>query len=167
MQGKRASESRVIRANRVFPGDTNNHGTLFGGMIMSEMDMVASISAARHARKGCVTASMDSVEFLVPIRMTDYVCFESFVIWTGTSSMEVFVKVTAEDLQTGERRIAATSFASFIALENGKPVPVPPVIPETEEEKKLHEIAIERAKRRQDRKEISKKVAEFISLERL
>lgn len=85
-----------MRTSRVFPNDVNNHNTLFGGRLMSDIDQVASISAANHSRKDCVTASTDSVDFLHPIRPTDSVYFESYVTWTGRSSMEVFVKVIAE-----------------------------------------------------------------------
>lgn len=81
-----------------------------------------------------------------PIRQSDSVSFEAFVTWTGRSSMEVFVKVITKDLKTGYRRIAATSFLTFVAVdENNKPIPVPQVIPQTEEEKKLYETAEVRA----------------------
>jgi acyl-CoA hydrolase len=76
---------------------------------MSDVDQVASISAARHSRRECVTALTDSVDFLHPVLTTDSVCFESYVTWTGTSFMEVFVKIIAEDLRSGERSIAATA----------------------------------------------------------
>lgn len=136
MESKTCNESRVVRTSRIFPNDVNNHNTMFGGKLMSDMDMLASISAARHSRKECVTASTDSVDFLSPITQQDSVCFESFVTWTGTSSIEVFVKIIAENLLTGNRKIAATAFFTFVALdENGKPTKVPRIIPETEEEK--------------------------------
>ena len=106
----------MFKTSRVFPTDLNDHNTLFGGKILAEMDMVASISASRHSRKECVTASMDWVDFLHPVRSSDCVSYESFVIWTGRTSMEVFVKVVAEDLISGEKRIAATSFVTFVAL---------------------------------------------------
>ena len=103
----------MFKTSRVFPTDLNDHNTLFGGKILAEMDMVASISASRHSRKECVTASMDWVDFLHPVRSSDCVSYESFVIWTGRTSMEVFVKVVAEDLISGEKRIAATSFVTL------------------------------------------------------
>ncbi|MEC0300984.1 acyl-CoA thioesterase [Peribacillus frigoritolerans] len=157
-------ESRVIRTTRVFPNDVNNHNTLFGGSLMNHLDQVASTSAARHSRKDCVTASTDSVDFLYPIETTDSVLFESYVSWTGRSSMEVFVKIIAEDLKSGDRRIAATALLTFVAIDEYKcPTPVPTVIPETEEEKKLHETASERAKRRLERKEKRKELAEYLT----
>ncbi|EEM11471.1 Uncharacterized acyl-CoA thioester hydrolase [Bacillus pseudomycoides] len=163
--GKTVNESRVFKTSRVFPTDLNDHNTLFGGKILAEMDMIASISATRHSRMECVTASMDWVDFLHPVRSTDCVSYESFVIWTGRTSMEVFVKVVAEDLISGEKRIAATSFVTFVALgKENNPVPVPHVIPETEGEKKLHEIAVLRAQQRHIRKAESKKIATLLTL---
>ena len=162
---KYCKESRVIRTSRVFPNDVNNHNTLFGGRLMSDIDQVASISAAKHSRRDCVTASTDSVDFLQPIRPTDSVCFESYVTWTGTSSMEVFVKVISENLKTGERKVSATALLTFVALdENKRPSPVAQVIPETVEETKLHETGAERARIRAERKKESKALATFISM---
>ena len=120
MEAKYCKESRVIRTSRVFPNDVNNHNAFFGGRLMSDLDQVASIAAARHSRRECVTASTDSVDFLYPVRPTDSVCFESYVSWTGTSSMEIFVKIIAEDLNPGERKIAATAFLTFVALDEHK-----------------------------------------------
>ncbi|MCE7792673.1 acyl-CoA thioesterase [Salipaludibacillus sp. CUR1] len=164
MKAKPCKDSRVIKTGRVFPQDTNNHNTLFGGKLMRDIDDVASISAARHCRRECVTASTDSVDFLHPIRQTDSVCLESHVTWTGKSSMEVFVKVIAEDLLTADRRVAATSFLTFVALdEEGKPAGVPDVIPETEEEKYLHDTAPERSRVRKEGRKESKKLAQILS----
>ncbi|WP_034671060.1 acyl-CoA thioesterase [Ectobacillus panaciterrae] len=164
MEAKYCKDSRVVRTSRIFPNDVNNHNTLFGGRLMSDVDQVASISAARHSRRGCVTASTDSVDFLHPVRPTDSVCFESYVTWTGTSSMEVFVKIIAEDLKSGERKIAATALLTFVALdEHKRPARVPEVIPETEEEQKLHETAPERARIRKERKQKSKELAAFLT----
>ncbi|WP_253948270.1 acyl-CoA thioesterase [Priestia megaterium] len=164
---KYSKESRVIRTSRVFPNDVNNHNTLFGGKLMSDIDMVASISAARHSRSGCVTASTDSVDFLSPIGVTDSVCFEAYVSWTGKSSMEVFVKVVAEDLMSGSRRMAATAFLTFVALDkSGKSTMIPRIIPETEEEKKLFQTAEERAEARKSRREKSKDLADYLTTDK-
>ncbi|WAH43280.1 acyl-CoA thioesterase [Alicyclobacillus fastidiosus] len=163
-EAKYCNESRVVKTSHVFPPDTNVHNTLFGGRLMGYIDDCASLSATRHARYPVVTASTDSVDFLSPISMSDSVCLESYVTWTGRSSMEVFVKVIAENLMTGERRIAATSFLTFVALDKEKhPVVVPQVIPQTDEEKKLHETAPARAVLRKDRREESRKLAEFLT----
>jgi acyl-CoA hydrolase len=160
MEKKYVRESRTVKSSVVLPPDTNNYGTLFGGKLMAYIDDVAAISAIRHARKHVVTASTDSVDFLQPIKEGYSVCLESFVTWTKTTSMEVFVKVIAENLLSGERNVCAVSFLTFVAMgEDGKPTPVPKVIPETEEEKWLHEHAPERAIARKKRREESKRLA--------
>ncbi|PQD95237.1 acyl-CoA thioesterase [Pradoshia eiseniae] len=167
METKTCNESRVVKTSRIFPSDVNDHNTLFGGKLMSDIDMTASISATRHCRKAVVTASTDSVDFLAPISPEDSVCLESYVSWTGNSSMEVFVKVTAENLMTGERKIAATAFLTFVAMdESGKPTRVPKVIPETAEEKKLNETAVFRADKRKENRKQSKELAEFFTTNR-
>ncbi|RKD24962.1 acyl-CoA thioesterase [Ammoniphilus oxalaticus] len=164
MEAKYCRESRIVRTSHVFPPDTNTLGTLFGGKLMAYIDDVGSLSATRHSHHTVVTASTDSVDFLKPIRLEDSVTVESYVVSTGKTSMEVFVKVIAENLFTGERRIAATSFLTFVAVdENRKPIPVPPVIPETDEEVKLHQLAPQRAKHRRTRREESKEFAAFLS----
>ncbi|WP_338450989.1 acyl-CoA thioesterase [Niallia oryzisoli] len=165
MIAKYCRESRVIRTNRVFQNDVNSHNTLFGGRIMSDIDQIASISALRHCRTDCVTVSTDSVDFLSPIKTTDAVCYEAYVTWTNSSSMEIFVKVIAENLKSGERKIAVTAFLTFIALdENKRPVRVPEVIPKTEEERMLNGTAPERARIRKDRKEKSKALSKFYTI---
>lgn len=166
MEGKYASASKVSKVMRVFPGDLNGHNTLFGGNILAEMDSISSLAAQRHSRLEGVTASMDSVEFLSPVRTSDSICYEACVILTGRTSMEVFVRAVAEDLLTGDRRIAATSFVTFVAMKDGKPAPVPPVIPQTDEEKRLYKIALKRAENREHRKTISKEIAKLMNIEK-
>ncbi|TVY07694.1 acyl-CoA thioesterase [Paenibacillus cremeus] len=164
MEQRYVNESRCYKTSRIFPTDVNNHNTLFGGKLMAYIDDIASIAATKHCRQMVVTASTDSVDFLLPIRPSDSVCLEAFVTWTGRSSMEVFVKVIKEDLRTAERHIAATSFLTFVALDaNNKPSTVPQVIPQTEEEKRLHETAVGRAEMRRQRREESKKFADYLT----
>jgi len=167
MEKKYCKDSRVIKTNRVFPSHTNDLGTLFGGWLMSYIDDVASLAAVRHARHNCVTASTDHVDFLDPITQKDSVCLEAFVVSTGRTSMEVFVKIIAENLITGDRRVAATSFLTFVALdENGKSVEVPGVIPENEEEKKLVEMVDFRAESRMRHREESKELAKALTTQK-
>jgi acyl-CoA hydrolase len=162
---KYCKDSLVVRTSRVFPLDTNNHNTLFGGKLMSYIDDVASISAARHSRCDVVTASSDSVDFLIPITQSDSISVESYVSSVGKSSMEVFVKVIAEDLRSGIRRLAATSFLTFVALDdNGTPNPVPKVIPQSEEEMMLFNTSEDRVKVRKARRIQSKKFAGVVTL---
>ncbi len=131
---------------------------------MSYIDDIASIAAAKLCRTNTVTASTDSVDFLLPIHPSDSVTLEAFVTWTGRSSMEVFVKVIREGLMTGDRKIAATAFLTFVALdEHNRKVTVPQVIPETEEEMQLHQTAPSRAAIRRQRREESKQLASFLT----
>lgn len=164
---KYCKESRCVKISHVFPTDLNDHGTLFGGKLMAYIDDIASISAARHCRTGTVTASTDSVDFLHPIRESDSVCLASYVTWTGTSSMEVFVKVISENLRTGDRNIAATAFLTFVALDdNNHPTAVPKIIPETSEEQFLYDSAAARADKRKRHREESHKLAANLTIEK-
>lgn len=160
---KTCKESFVVKTSIVLPPDTNNYGTLFGGKLMAYIDDIAAIAAMRHSRRNCVTASTDSVDFLHPIYEGNSVCLEAFVTYTGRTSMEIFVKVIAEDLLTGERNVCAMSFLTMVAIDdNGKPTPVPAVVPETDEEKSLHNSAKERAEiRKNTRKESEQRVKEY------
>lgn len=165
VESKFCKESFVVKTSNVFPPDTNYHGTLFGGKLMGYIDDVASIAATRHSRSSVVTASTDSVDFLHPIHVGNSVCLEAYVTYTGRSSMEVFVKVIAENLISGERNMCAVSFLTFVALdENGKPKPVPTVVPQSEEEKMLHESARDRAETRKKRKKENEKMAQMFSV---
>ncbi len=160
MNAKPVRESRAIKAAIVLPPDTNHHGTMFGGKVMAYIDDIATISATRHARMPVVTASTDSVDFLHPVRNGESVCLESFVTWTNKTSIEIFVKVVAENLLTGERNVCTTAFLTFVAVdEEGTPQLVPPVIPETELECFLHEGAPARADMRRKRRGVSKDLA--------
>lgn len=156
--------TRSYKMARVFPTDVNSYQTLFGGRLMAYIDDIASIAAAKLSRANTITASTDSVDFLYPIYMTDSVTLEAFVTWTGRSSMETFVKVIREDLKSGERQIAATAFLTFVAMDDhGRKIEVAPVVPETEEEQKLHDSAPERALMRKQRREASRALAEFLT----
>jgi len=168
MEAKKVSQSRTIKAMLVLPPESNILGTMFGGRVMNYIDDIASISAYRHARKQVVTASTDSVDFLYPINVGQMICMESFVTWTHKTSMEIYVNIVSENLKTGERRVCASSFLTFVAIdENGKTLPVPPVVPESEFEKELHRTAPQRFKRRMERKRQSKALAEKFPVERL
>ncbi|MGG0736776.1 acyl-CoA thioesterase [Niallia taxi] len=157
---KYCSESLVVKTSIVFPTDTNTYGTLFGGKLMAYIDDTAAIAAMRHARKHIVTASTDSVDFLHPIQEGNSVCLEAFVTYTGTSSMEVFVKVTSEDLLSGEKHLCALSFLTMVAIdEHGKPTAVPQVVPQTEEEISLFESGKVRAQMRRNRKAETQELA--------
>lgn len=168
MDAKKVSQSRTIKAMLVLPPDSNALGTMFGGKVMSYIDDIASISASRHARQQVVTASTDSVDFLYPINVGFMICLESFVTWTHNTSMEVYVNIISENLKTGERLVCASSFLTFVAIdENGKPQTIPKVIPETDFEKELYKTAQDRFKLRLERKNNSKMLAEKFPIRRL
>ncbi|MBS4218451.1 acyl-CoA thioesterase [Bacillus sp. FJAT-49711] len=168
MENKKMKETRVVQTDQVLINDLNNYHTLFGGVLMKKMDACATLSARRHSRvKECVTASTDSVNFIEPIRQSDSVCIESFVSYTGKTSMEIFCKVIAEDLETGERRIATTAFLTFVPLDDNKrPIEVPDIIPETEEEKYLFETGKEREKIRKLKRHQNKELVSHLVLDK-
>lgn len=153
MEAKRVSESRTFMTDLVLPPDTNVHGTIFGGRVMAYIDKIASITAMRHCRRAVVTASSDSLDFLAPIKVGEAIQLEAFVTWTHQTSMEIFCRIQSENLLTGEQRLTATSYLTFVALDDqGKPVVVPPVLPETDEEWWHYNTAAERRETRLKRR---------------
>ncbi len=145
----RAPSASGIEMNQlVLPPDTNVLGTAFGGVVMSWIDICAAMAAQRHARSVVVTASMDQLDFIAPIRAGHIVNLRAMVNYCGRTSMEVGVRVESEDPLTGERAHAASAYLTFVALDAaGRPRPVPPVAPETREERLRFEEA--RARRQQ------------------
>ena len=129
----------------VLPNDTNGLGNLMGGRLLHWMDICAAISAQRHANAVCVTAAVDSVDFDCPIRQGEVVILESQVNRTFRSSMEVEINVWAEDNRAQTRRKCNRAFFTFVSIgEDGRPRPVPPIHPETEEEQERFEQAARR-----------------------
>lgn len=129
------SGSVTETVNIVFPGDTNPHGTIFGGRVMQFIDQVAAMAAQRHCRRIVVTVSMDALEFKAPIHIGEYAVVRAVVNRAWRSSMEVEVTVDAEHPLTGERRRSAEAFLTFVALDDRhRPIAVPPVQPETDAE---------------------------------
>lgn len=119
----------------VMPGQTNALGTLFGGQVLAWVDSCAAVSARRFCRSDVVTASIDSVCFLGPIRVGEVVVLDACVNWSGNTSMEVGVRVQAEDGYTGERRNTARAYLTFVALAaSGAKIPVPKLEPQTPED---------------------------------
>ena len=133
----------------MMPQDANNMGHVFGGVILSMMDKCAAIAAFRHSRASVVTASIDRVEFREPIHLGDLVVMKSSVNFVGRTSMEVGVRVEAEDLLTGRRRHTNSCYLTFVAVDrNGRPIEVPELKPETEAELRRYAAAQERRRRR-------------------
>jgi acyl-CoA hydrolase len=133
----------------MLPQHSNNLGLVFGGVILAMMDTASAVCAIRHARSTCVTASVDRVDFREPIHLGDLVIMKCSVNYVGRTSMEVGVRVEAEDLQTGNRRHTNSCYLTFVAIDrNGKPIEVPRLVPETDDEIRRFEAAKARRKRR-------------------
>lgn len=127
---------------KIFPNDLNSKYTVFGGLVMSLCDRTALIVAERHSGTACVTAAVDSLNFLAPARAGDTLIVKATVNRAWRSSMEIGVQVAAENSHTGDTRHVVSAYLTFVALdEAGKPVPVPPVIPETEDQKRRFDDA--------------------------
>ena len=126
----------------LLPQHANALQTAFGGVIMSWIDICAAMAAQRHARSVVVTASMDSIAFLSPIQVGDVVNLQAMVNYVGKTSMEVGVRVEKEDPLVGERIHAASAYLTFVALgEDGQPVVVRPLTPQTTQERLRYEEA--------------------------
>lgn len=145
MQPKTPSESLTVMTDVVLPGETNPLNNLFGGELLARMDRAASITARRHSRRICVTASVNHVAFNRAIPLGSVVTVEAKVSRAFSSSMEIFIDVWIEDRESGVRTKANEAIYTFVAVdETGRPIPVPEVIPETELEKQRYEAALRR-----------------------
>ena len=121
----------------VLPNDANTLGNVLGGMVLHWVDLAAAVVAHRHCRSEAVTASMDQVSFLGPIRVGQVAAISARMTYVGRTSMEIRVDVQSEDLGTGERRKTSTAYLTFVAIDKrGRPKPVPPLILETEEDRR-------------------------------
>ncbi len=136
------SASESMLAELALPGDANNWGFLLGGKVMHLVDVCGALAAMKHARCPVVTASADSINFLHPVQMNQLITLKSSVNRVFNTSLEVGVKVLVEDVMTGEVRHTTSAYLTFVAIdENGRPVPVAPVIPETEDQRRRFEEA--------------------------
>lgn len=127
------------------PNDTNGLGNLMGGRLLHHMDVCAAIVSQRHANRVCVTASVDTVEFRGPIHLGEVLVIEGFVNRAFTTSMEIELRVWAENPREGTRRRCNTAFYTFVGVDDeGDPVPVPPVAPSSDEEHARYEAAARR-----------------------
>ena len=149
MEGKRIRESTIIMAQLMNPEDTNIAGNVHGGVIMKLIDNAAGCAAARHARSNVVTASIDRLDFHNPVFVGDLVTLKASLNFVGKTSMELGVRVEAENLITGHIRHTASAYLTFVALDsNGRPFPLSPLVVETEEDKRRNQEAKERRKTR-------------------
>jgi len=146
--GKPVSASRTEQVQILVADTMNGAGRLFGGRLMEWIDIVAAVAARRHSCRNVTTAAVDSLQFAAPAFANDTIILTACVTGTGRTSMEVCVRTFVENLD-GTRREINRAYLVMVAIdENNNPVPVPPVIPETEEEKREYEAAQERRKKR-------------------
>ena len=149
METKRAQDSIVIMSQLMNPQDANIAGNVHGGVIMRLIDNAGGVAAFRHARANVVTASIDRLDFHNPVFIGDFVTLKACVNFVGKTSLEVGVRVEAENLQTGVKRHTASAYLTFVALDtNGHPLPLHPLLLETDEEKRRNQEAIYRREAR-------------------
>ena len=145
MEGRPVCDSSVVMTEMVLPTHTNSLNSVFGGVIMSWIDICAAISAQRHCSRPVVTASIDALDFHRPAYQGWVITLKSCVNFVAKSSMEVGVSVEAEHLVKKQKYKIASAYLTFVALDDhGKPMAAPPVIPQTEEEKRRFEAAKKR-----------------------
>ena len=149
MTPKAVRDSQVITTQLVLPNDTNGLGNLLGGTLMHWIDIAAAIAAQRHADRVCVTASVDEINFHHPVRLGDVVTLQASVNRAFRTSMEIGVVVTAESRSGHDSRRANNAYLTFVAIdESGRPVSVPGVIPESQDEIRRFDEALVRRERR-------------------
>ncbi|MCL6493779.1 MAG: acyl-CoA thioesterase [Ignavibacterium sp.] len=149
MNAKKVSDSQIIMTELVLPNHTNQLGNLLGGQLMHWIDICAALSAAKHSNRVCVTASVDRIDFHHPIRLGDAVTLVASVNRVFRTSMEVGVKVYAQNFRDGTKIHTNTAYLTFVAVDNeGKPVPAAEAVPETEDEKRRYEEALIRRETR-------------------
>ena len=145
LPGRAVSASRTEMIELVLPQDANLLGNILGGRVMHLIDIAGAIAAHRHCHLQVVTASVDHLDFLNPIRLGELIVLESQVNRAFHTSMEVGVEVFSENYVKGERKHTTTAFLTFVAIdETGKPCPVPPLILGTKDERRRYREAGER-----------------------
>jgi acyl-CoA hydrolase len=156
MEAKPVSESRAVLVKWMGIGDANSAGFVHGGVVMKLCDEAAGISAIRHSRCRVVTAGMDRMTFILPINVGELITCTASVNAAWNTSMEVGVRVEAENPRTGERRHTSTAYLTMVAVdEAGSPTPVPPLATESEAEKRRErEAELRRANRLAEREQI-------------
>ena len=155
------TESQSERSEIVFPSDSNGIGNLFGGRLMQYIDLVAAMAASRHARAITITASMDHLDFVAPVKVGELLILKASVNRAYRTSMEVGVRVMVEDVRAQKLRHVSSAYLTFVAVDReGNKLLVPPVIPETEHQKRRYEDA---ARRREMRSEETQRKKELRS----
>lgn len=142
---KKISDSQIIMTELVLPNHTNQLGNLLGGQLMHWIDICAALSAAKHNNRICVTASVDKVDFHHPIKLGDAVNLVATINRVFNTSMEVGVKVYAQNFREGTKIHSNSAYLTFVSVDNeGKPVKATNAIPESDEEKRRYEEALTR-----------------------
>lgn len=155
---KTVKSSQVIMTEMVLPSHINALGSIFGGVIMSWIDIAAAICAQRHSNKTVVTASIDALHFVAPVYKGWIVNLKASCNFASRTSMEIGVRIDAENPISGETFHTATAYLTFVAIdENLKPIPVPKLLPESAEEKRRYEAAQIRRQTRLERKKAIEK----------
>ncbi len=155
MKAVPVSISTTTMTELVLPGHTNALGSVFGGQVMAWIDICAAITAQRHSKSTVVTASVDALQFIQPVFKGWVVNLRASVNYAGKTSMEIGVRVDAENPQTGESFHTASAYVTFVAMgADMRPSPVPPVLPETPAEKRRFEQAQIRRKDRLAQREL-------------
>jgi len=145
MEGKTPQQSQVVLTQVMGPAQANVLGNIHGGLIMKLCDEAGGMAAIKHARRPVVTVVVDSMSFHSPVHIGNLVTVNAEVTWVGRTSMETRAVVTAENVLTGEVTHTNTAYFVYVALdENGRPVPVPPLMCETEEDKARFERGAQR-----------------------
>ena len=146
---KPVSESKSVISTQMLPSDANPMGNVHGGTILKMVDVAAGVTALRHARENIVTASIDRMDFYNPVYVGSLLTLKASVNYVGKTSMEIGVRIEAEDLKTGKVTHTGSSYLTYVAIdENGKPTDVPQIVPETPVEKRRWEAG---KKRREER----------------
>ena len=158
--GRSVRDSEHETSELMMPQHANVLGHIFGGVILSMMDKTAAVTAIRHARNACVTVSIDRVDFREPIHVGDLIIMKSAVNYAGRTSMEIGVRVEAEDMISGRRRHTNSCYLTFVAVDrNGRPMDVPPIIPLTPVDERRFAAAKERRRRRTEERKAEEEKA--------
>lgn len=157
--------SRAVRESQhdtsalMMPMDENARGHVFGGAILAMMDKTAAVCAMRHARSPCVTVSVDRVDFREPIFVGELVHMKASVNWAGRTSMEIGIRIEAENMLTGARRHTNSCYVTFVAIDSdGRPADVPQLVPESPDEKRRYAAATERRRRRLEERDLERRL---------
>jgi acyl-CoA hydrolase len=156
--GRRVRDSATEMIQLVLPHEANVHGSVLGGTVMHWIDLAAAVVANRHSRRPVVTAAIDDMSFVAPIQVGQLALLHARITLVDRSSMEIRVEVESEDLLSGEKRHTSTAYVTFVALDpvTKRPVAVPPLILENDEERAEHARAQERRRLRLERRKLQR-----------